>query len=279
MRKLKLGRRDDVFEYYAKRLAELTPGKSGADIANICNEAAFHAARMDQKSVDQENFEYAIERVIAGLESTNNSLDPHERRIIAYHEAGHVIVNWMLDHTEPILKISTRPRTNSPFGFKQEFPLDRKLQTNDQIFNKMCVLLGGRIAESIIFGRVTTGAEDDIDKVTQIAYQQVVTFGMNENIGPISFPLYRQGDMTKKPYSDALAQEIDQEVGRTLVDVHKTATGILEAHRDKLDILADALLQNEVLNYEDLVELIGVSPHGDKMEKYYENRPQIGGLD
>jgi len=275
LRKLKLSRKEEMFAYYAKRLAELTPGKSGADIANVCNEAAFHAARMDQKSVDQENFEYAIERVIAGLQSNNNPLSPEERKTVAYHEAGHVIVSWMLKHTEPILKISTAPRTNSPFGFKQMFPLDRKLHTNEQLFDTMCTYLGGRVAERMIFNRITTGAEDDLKRVTDIAYQQIVTFGMNERVGPISFPVHKQGDQSKKPYGDKLAREIDEEVGALIVNAHAVTEEILDTNKDKLHILASALLENEVLNYDDLVNLIGQTPHGDKLKNYYSKQKTV----
>eukprot|EP00795_Rhopilema_esculentum_P001916 gene1916-16423_t len=176
---------------YAKRLAELTPGKSGADIANICNEAALHAARFNKKNISQTNFDYAVERIIAGMEKKSNPVSPEERKIIAYHEAGHAVVGWMLKHTEPILKVSVAPRTNS-------------------LFDRMCMALGGRVAEALTFQRITTGAEDDLRKVTEMAYKQIVTFGMNSRIGPISFPLKKNTDYGKKPYSDKLARMIDE---------------------------------------------------------------------
>ena len=262
---------------YAKRLAELTPGKSGADIANICNEAALHAARLEDKVVDEKNFEYAIERIIAGIQKKNNTLSPEERNIVAYHEAGHVIVSWMLKDTEPVIKISTVPRTNSPLGFTQTFPLDIKLHTNKQLFEIMCTLLGGRVAESLVFGRITTGAEDDLKQVTDMSYKQIVLFGMNSRIGPISFPPKRKGELSKKPYSDKMAREIDEEASLMVIEAHKIAEQILKENRGKLDLLAEALLEKEVLNYDDLVSLIGHSPHGDKMKNYYSDRLHDGG--
>lgn len=269
LKQLKLGQGLHV---YAKRLAELTPGKSGADIANICNEAALHAARLNEKNVDEKNFDYAIERVIAGMHKNNNPLSPEERNVIAYHEAGHVIVSWMLKHTEPVMKISTVPRVNSPFGFTQKFPLDIKLHTNEQLHDIMCTLLGGRLAESLVFGKITTSAEDDLKRVTEMAYKQIALFGMNERIGPLSFPPKRKGEYSKKPYSDKLAREIDEEASLMIKNAINVANEILQDNRDKVDALAEALLEKEVLKYDDLVDLIGQSPHGDKMQNYYDNQ-------
>ncbi|XP_047140194.1 mitochondrial inner membrane m-AAA protease component paraplegin [Hydra vulgaris] len=254
---------------YSERLAELTPGKSGADIANICNEAALHAARLNEKCVDSANFEYAVERVIAGIQKRTNTMSDIERRIVAYHEAGHAIVNWMLKYTEPVLKISIIPRTSSPFGYTQKFPLDIKLHTNEQLFDMMCGHLGGRAAEAITFGRITTGAEDDLKLVTKMAYQQIVTFGMNERIGPISFRMKNSEEISRKPYSDALARIIDEEA-RSLVSKALDVTNkVITENKIKLDKLASELLEKEVINHDTLIQIIGPPPFGDKRETYY----------
>ncbi|CAH3176045.1 unnamed protein product [Porites evermanni] len=196
-------------DQYSKRLAELTPGNSGADIANICNEAALHAARLNEKTVDQRNFEYAVERVIAGMEKKTHTMSPEERKIVAIHEAGHAVVGWMLEHTDPLLKVSIVPRTNATLGFAQYLPSDNKLYSTEQLFDRMCMALGGRAAEAKMFKRVTTGAEDDLRKVTDMAYKQVVTFGMSPRVGNISFPVMKPTEPSKKFYSDKLARLMD----------------------------------------------------------------------
>eukprot|EP00794_Sanderia_malayensis_P018933 gene18933-20838_t len=267
LRKLKLAK---PLSSYSKRLAELTPGKSGADIANICNEAALHAARLEEKIVGQNNFEYAVERVIAGMEKKTNPLSPEERKTIAYHEAGHAIIGWMLEHTEPVLKISIAPRTNSMLGYTQQLPLDVKLVTTNQLFDRMCMTLGGRVAEASTFHRITTGAEDDLRKVTEMAYQQIVTYGMNKRIGPLSFPLKKSSELSKKPYSDKLARMIDEEAGILVKKAYDNATMIIKENEEKLNKLASRLLEKEVLNYEDLVEILGKAPFGDKRQTFKE---------
>ncbi|PFX23713.1 Paraplegin [Stylophora pistillata] len=221
---------------FSKTLAELTPGNSGADIANICNEAALHAARMKDKTVDKRNFEYAVERVIAGMEKKTQTMSPEERRIVAFHEAGHALVGWMLEHTDPLLKL----------------------------FDRMCMALGGRAAEAKIFRRVTTGAEDDLRKVTDMAYKQVVTFGMNPRVGNISFPVRKPSEPTKKFYSDKLAKLMDEEVRILVGKAFQTTNSIIEENRDKLYALAHELLDKEVLSYDDVAAVLGPCPHGDK---------------
>ncbi|XP_065064384.1 paraplegin-like [Rhopilema esculentum] len=253
---------------YAKRLAELTPGKSGADIANICNEAALHAARFNKKNISQTNFDYAVERIIAGMEKKSNPVSPEERKIIAYHEAGHAVVGWMLKHTEPILKVSVAPRTNSVLGYTQHLPLDIKLFTTEQLFDRMCMALGGRVAEALTFQRITTGAEDDLRKVTEMAYKQIVTFGMNSRIGPISFPLKKNTDYGKKPYSDKLARMIDEEASSLVKVAYEKTEEIIKRNEEMLEELAAKLLSKEILNYDDLVAILGESPHGDKRETF-----------
>ncbi|XP_020625881.1 paraplegin-like [Orbicella faveolata] len=249
---------------YSKRLAELTPGNSGADIANICNEAALHAARLNKKTVDKGNFEYAVERVIAGMEKKSNTMSPEERKIVAYHEAGHAVVGWMLEHTDPLLKVSIVPRTNATLGYAQYLPSDNKLYSTQQLFDRMCMALGGRAAEAKIFRRVTTGAEDDLRKVTDLAYKQVVTFGMSPRVGNVSFPVRKPTELTKKFYSDKLAKLMDEEVRILIGKAFQTTDTIIEENLDKLKALAEELLNKEVLNYDDIVTILGPCPFGDK---------------
>jgi spastic paraplegia protein 7 len=200
----------DSVEEYSKRLASLTPGHSGADIANVCNEAALHTARHGGSKVASENLEYAIERVIAGMERYNNPLSAEERRVVAYHEAGHALVGWMLEHTDPVLKMSIVPRTKGMLGFAQYLPSDQKLHTKEEIADRMCVALGGRVAEAITFKKVTTGAQDDLKQVTDLARQMVTVFGMSPTIGNISFPTEEEMGAKTRPYSNHLATEIDR---------------------------------------------------------------------
>ncbi|XP_032226471.2 paraplegin isoform X2 [Nematostella vectensis] len=261
LKKLTLKRSIDQ---YTKRLAELTPGHSGADIANICNEAALHAARLNKKNVDTKNFEYAVERVIAGMEKRTHTMSPDERRIVAYHEAGHALVGWMLEHTEPLLKVSIVPRTNASLGYAQYLPSDQKLYTTEQLFDRMCMALGGRAAEGKIFRRITTGAEDDLRKVTDMAYRQIITYGMNDRVGNISFPVKKSQEFGKKPYSDHLSHLIDEEVRLLISRAFDATDNILTKHSDKLKVLAEELIKKEVLNYDDISSLIGPCPYGDK---------------
>lgn len=270
LRKLKLGQSLDK---YATRLAELTPGKSGADIANICNEAALHAARFDDKYVDAKNFEYAVERIIAGIEKKSSTISKEEREMIAYHEAGRTLVGWMLKHTEPILKVSIVAR-NTGIGFTQKFPLDIKLHTNEQLFDIMCAQLGGRVAVQRTFNRLTTGAQDDLKKVTNLAYKQIVTWGMNERVGNISFQLPQPGEISKKFYSDKTARMVDEEASKLVDQAYLATDQLLALHSDKLQLIADKLLEREVLNHDDIIQLIGQSPYGDKRNMLKGDEPE-----
>ncbi|XP_077657345.1 mitochondrial inner membrane m-AAA protease component AFG3L1-like [Urocitellus parryii] len=196
----------------ARKLAALTPGFTGADISNVCNEAALIAARHLSAFVQQKHFEQAIERVIRGFEKKTQVLQPSEKTTVAYHEAGHAVVGWFLEHADPLLKVSITPRGKG-LGYAQYLPREQSLYTREQLFDLMCMMLGGRVAEQLFFGQITTGAQDDLRKVTQSTYAQIVQFGMSEKLGQVSFDIPQQGEaLVEKPYSEATAQLIDEEV-------------------------------------------------------------------
>ncbi|XP_034378323.1 mitochondrial inner membrane m-AAA protease component paraplegin isoform X3 [Arvicanthis niloticus] len=252
--------------FYSQRLAELTPGFSGADIANICNEAALHAAREGHTSVHTFNFEYAVERVIAGTAKKSKILSKEEQRVVAFHESGHALVGWLLEHTEAVMKVSIAPRTNAALGFSQMLPRDQYLFTKEQLFERMCMALGGRAAEAISFSRVTSGAQDDLRKVTRIAYSMVKQFGMAPSIGPVSFPEAQEGlvGIGRRPFSQGLQQMMDHEAKLLVAKAYRHTEKVLLDNLDKLQALANALLEKEVINYEDIEALIGPPPHGPK---------------
>lgn len=193
----------------ASELASLTPGFAGADIANICNEGALVAARKDKNTVAKLDFEVAIDRVIGGLEKKNKVISKEERRTVAYHEAGHAVVGWFLEHTEPLLKVSIVPRGTAALGFAQYLPSENLLMTTQQMQDMICMTLGGRAAEEVIIGKVSTGAQNDLEKVTKIAYAKVTIYGMNEKIGLLSFP--PDENRLDKPYSQDTAKMMDEE--------------------------------------------------------------------
>ncbi|XP_070356304.1 mitochondrial inner membrane m-AAA protease component paraplegin isoform X4 [Equus asinus] len=252
--------------FYSQRLAELTPGFSGADIANICNEAALHAAREGHTAVHTFNFEYAVERVIAGTAKKSKILSKEEQKVVAFHESGHALVGWLLEHTEAVMKVSIAPRTNAALGFAQMLPRDQHLFTKEQLFERMCMALGGRASENISFNKVTSGAQDDLRKVTRIAYSMVRQFGMAPSIGPISFPEAQEGltGIGRRPFSQGLQQMMDHEAKLLVAKAYRHTEKVLQDNLDKLQALANALLEKEVINYEDIEALIGPPPHGPK---------------
>lgn len=244
----------------AKRIAQLTPGMSGADLANVCNEAALHAARKDKKAVSSDDLEYAIERVVGGTEKRSSSISAEERRIIAYHECGHALVGWLLEHTDPLLKVSIVPRTTNVLGFAQYLPSDQKLYNQQQFFDRMCMALGGRVAELIKFNHLSTGAQDDLKKVTQMAMAQIKEYGFDPIVGNLSFPKEDAEQQGKKLYSKRLANTMDLRAGVMVREAFDKTLQLLRGHTDKLDLLAETLLTKEVMNSSDIEKLIGPRP-------------------
>ncbi|CAF0841449.1 unnamed protein product [Brachionus calyciflorus] len=248
----------------ARKLAALTPGFSGADISNVCNEAALIAARDLSDSITYKHFESAIERVIAGMEKKTQVLQPEEKRTVAYHEAGHAVAGWYLQYAEPLLKVSIIPRGKG-LGYAQYLPRDAFLFTKEQLIDRMCMTLGGRIAEILFFNKISTGAQDDLRKVTQLAYAQVVHYGMSEKVGNVSFETPQPGEMAfDKPYSEHTAQIIDEEV-RSIIDTAFNRTfKLLTEKKPDVEKIALRLLDKEVLSRDDMIELLGQRPFKEK---------------
>lgn len=243
----------------ASILSEMTPGFAGADIANVCNEAALIAARRNKKAVDMDDFNYALDRVIGGLEKKSKIISPNEKEIIAYHEAGHAICGWFLEHASPLVKVTIVPRGIGTLGYAQYLPKEEHVIRTEQMLDRMCMTLGGRAAEKVIFDKISTGAQNDLDQVTKMAYSMVVVYGMNEKVGNISFHGMSQ-DQFQKPYSDITAKIIDEEV-RNIIDAqYQRAIELLKEKKYELETLAKALLEHEVLLKSDLEKLIGKRP-------------------
>lgn len=249
----------------SRRMAALTPGFTGADIANVCNEAALIAARDSSESVVMKHFERAIDRVVAGMEKKTNVMQPDEKKTVAYHEAGHAVSGWFLEHADPLLKVTIIPRGKG-LGYAQYLPREQFLYTKEQLLDRMCMVLGGRASEQIFFEKITTGAQDDLKKVTQIAYAQIVQFGMSDKIGNLSFDLAQPGEpMFEKPYSESTAQVIDSEV-KTLVDkAYERTIELLKDKRASVEAVALRLLDRETIGRDDLIELLGARPFKEKL--------------
>ena len=262
-----LNERQEIFEVHLKPLkleknldvsflAKQTPGFSGADIANLCNEAALIAARNNKKKVEKQDFLDAVDRIIGGLEKKNKIITPSEKKAIAFHEAGHATISWLLEHAHPLVKVTIVPRGQS-LGAAWYLPEERSITTTEQILDEMCSALGGRAAEQLIFGKISTGALSDLEKVTKQAYAMVSIYGLNEKIGNISYFDSRGQDMFTKPYSDDRARVIDEEVSKMIEIQYERALKLLTDNKEKLSELAEKLLSSEVIFKEDLEAIFG----------------------
>ena len=247
-------------EINLQRLAEQTAGFVGADIANVCNEAALIAARRNKKAIDMKDFQYAIDRSIGGLERKSRIISPEEREIIAYHEAGHAICGWYLEHADPLLKVTIVPRGIAALGYAQYIPKERYLYQTDQLEDQMCMLLGGRVAEDIIFNKISTGAQNDLERITEMSYKMVALYGMNDKVGNISFNEQKGEYNFKKPYSDSTAKLIDEEVQKMITQSYERTKKLLLSKKDELILIAQELLEEEILFKSDLDRLIGRRP-------------------
>jgi len=248
----------------SKKMAALTPGFSGADIANVCNEAALIAARELANQIVQKHFEAAIERVVAGMEKKTNVLSPEEKKTVAYHEAGHAVCGWFLEYADPLLKVSIIPRGKG-LGYAMYQPKDQYLFTKEQLLDRMCMTLGGRAAEQIFFGRITTGAQDDLQKVTKSAYAQITQYGMNDTVGNVSFDQPQPGEMVfDKPFSESTAQLVDEEAKKMISGAMLRTMNLLTEKKDLVEKVALRLLDKEVLSKDDMVDLLGPRPFKEK---------------
>ncbi|KAL9715925.1 AAA ATPase afg3 [Leucoagaricus gongylophorus] len=255
------------FEALSQKLAVLTPGFSGADIANVCNEAALHAARKGSESVNSVDFDTAIERVIVGLEKKSRVLSPEEKKTVAYHEAGHAICGWFLEHADPLLKVSIIPRGVGALGYAQYLPPDRYLLSTPQMMDRICMTLGGRVSEEIFFGvgNITTGAQDDLQKITRMAFEACANYGMNDVIGPVSYGGDRATkESWTKPFSEKTAEMLDAEVRKMISSAYERTRELLTQHKEDVHKVAQLLLSKEVITREDMIEILGKRPFASK---------------
>ena len=251
-----------------KKIAAQTPGFAGAEIANVCNEAALIAARRDKKAVDMQDFQDAIDRVIGGLEKKNKIILPEEKKIVAFHEAGHAVAGWFLEHADPLVKVSIVPRGVAALGYAQYLPREQFLYQTEQMMDEICMAFGGRAAEEIVFNKISTGALSDLERITKMAYSIVTIYGMNPTIGNVSFYDSKQSEYSfQKPYSDATAEKIDNEVKKMIEAAYERTKKLLIQHRQYLDLIAKELLEKEILFQADLERLIGKRPF-EKLTTY-----------
>ncbi len=255
------------------KLAEQTPGFAGADIANVCNEAALIAARKGKEAVDMSDFQDAIDRVIGGLEKKNKIILPEEKEIIAYHEAGHAICGWFLEHAYPLLKVTIVPRGTAALGYAQYTPKEQYLYNTDQLNDQIAMTLGGRAAEDIFFGKISTGASNDLQQITKIAYSMVTVYGMNDKVGNVSYYDPTTENTFTKPYSEETGKMIDEEVRGLIAEAYIRTKNLLTEKRREVEILAKELLEKEVLFQSDVETLIGKRPFEEK--KLLDVQPEV----
>ena len=246
------------------KLAEQTPGFAGADIANVCNEAALIAARKGKDAVDMSDFQDAIDRVIGGLEKKNKIISPEEKEIIAYHEAGHAICGWYLEHAYPLLKVTVVPRGTAALGYAQYTPKEQYLYNTDQLMDQICMTLGGRASEDIFFGKISTGASNDLQQITKIAYSMITVYGMNDKVGNISYYDPNQENVFTKPFSEETGKMIDEEVRKLIDNAYQITKKLLIEKKGDVEKLAKELLKKEVLFKSDVEALIGKRPYEEK---------------
>ncbi len=246
------------------KLAEQTPGFAGADIANVCNEAALIAARKGKTGVEMKDFQDAIDRVIGGLEKKNKIISKEEKEVIAYHEAGHAICGWFLEHAYPLLKVTIVPRGTAALGYAQYTPKEQYLYTIEQLTDQMCMTLGGRAAEQIFFGKISTGASNDLQQITKMAYSMVTTYGMNDKIGNVSFYDPSQENTFQKPFSEETGKIIDEEVRKMIDSAYHRTLDLLTLRKAEVEKLAKELLDKEVLHKSDVEALIGRRPYEEE---------------
>lgn len=259
-----------------KKLAAQTPGFAGAEIANVCNEAALIAARKDKKEVDMLDFQDAVDRVIGGLEKKTKIISPEEKRIVAYHEAGHAVAGWFLEHADPLVKVSIVPRGIAALGYAQYLPKEQFLYQTEQLMDEMCMTFGGRASEEIVFGKISTGALSDLERITKMAYSMVTVYGMNREIGNMSFFDSKQSEYAfNKPYSEATSEKIDKEAKKIIDTAYERTKALLEHHREHLEIIAKELLEKEILFQADLERLIGKRPFASETtyQKFTNGQP------
>ena len=263
--------REDIFKVHLKKLtlgadidpkelARQTPGFAGAEIANVCNEAALHAARKKKTKIDMGDFNSAIDRVIGGLEKKNKLISPKEKKIIAYHETGHAVCGWFLENAHPLVKVSIIPRGMAALGFAQYLPKEQNLYTYEELKDTICMTLGGRVMEEIVFGDISTGAQNDLEKTTQMSYAMIAVYGMNKEIGPFSFKELQNEYNLKSPYSNETARIIDEEARKFMNECYERTRELLTKHRVKIDEIAKELMEKEILYKEDFVRLLGERP-------------------
>ena len=272
--------RKEIFEVHIKPLklsddvnieflAQQTPGFSGADIANMCNEAALIAARGDKKSIHHQDFLDAVDRIVGGLEKKNKVITPKEKKTIAFHEAGHATVSWMLEHAAPLVKVTIVPRGQS-LGAAWYLPAERMIVQTEQMLDEMCATLGGRAAEKIIFNKISTGALSDLEKVTKQARAMVTVYGLNEKVGNLTYYDSSGNDAFVKPYSENTAKTIDEEISKMIELQYQRAIDILDKNKEKLTVLAELLLEKEVIFKDDLIKIFGVRPFEEEVTDAFE---------
>jgi cell division protease FtsH len=265
-----LNERKEIFQVHLKPLkleegldidflAKQTPGFSGADIANLCNEAALIAARKEKKKVGKQDFLDAVDRIVGGLEKKNKIITKDEKKAIAIHEAGQATISWLLEYANPLVKVTIVPRGQS-LGAAWYLPEERSITTTEQLLDQMCSALGGRAAEELVFSKISTGALSDLEKITKQAYAMVSIYGLNKRVGNISFYDSQGRDAFTKPYSDETAKIIDEEVSKLVESQYQRALKILTENKDKLELLAEKLLIDEVIFKENLEEIFGKRP-------------------